>query len=102
MNLKSQKFGLGIFLGRLDCTPLILYKNWLIFGVLIYWHLLPTVRNGFAVLTKPAVFTLIVFFIWLLFRRFFPASTPRGKVRSRTAPELPSRSEIKTSPDVRF
>jgi len=76
--------GIGAFLGRLDCTPLVLYRNWLFFGVLIYWHLLPTVRNGLAVFVKPAMFTLIVIFVWLLIRRLWPAATPRT-VRDRKA-----------------
>jgi oligosaccharide repeat unit polymerase len=65
---------LGVFLGRLDSLPLFLYRNWLLFGVVAYWHLLPTVRNGFTVFLKPAVFTLIVVFIWLMMRKFVPRS----------------------------
>lgn len=83
--------GLGIFLGRLDCTPLFLYRNWLFFGVLIYWHLLPTVRNGFAVLVKPAIFTVILVFLWLLIRRFWPAANPRAVRNNTTVQSLGSK-----------
>lgn len=69
---------LGLFLGRLESMPLILQRNWLFFGVLMYWHLLPTVRNGFAVFLKPTVFILIAIIIWALVRRFFPRSAPRA------------------------
>ncbi len=68
---------LGSFLAKLDCLPLILYRNWLLFGVLMFWHLLPTVRNGFAVFVKPAAFTLIVLGIWILVRRVVPMATAR-------------------------
>lgn len=78
--------GLGAFLGRLDCTPMILSRPWLYFGVLIYWHLLPTVRNGFAVFIKPAIFTLILVFIWQLIRRAWPAAIPRAVREVKAAP----------------
>jgi oligosaccharide repeat unit polymerase len=75
-------FGLlGVFLGRLDSLPIFLYRNWLVFSVLVYWHLLPTVRNGFAVFSKPAVFTLIIVVTWLLVRRAFPTAGLRGRTK---------------------
>ena len=55
---------MGVFLGRIECIPLLLHRNWFLFASMIFWHLLPTVRNGLAVFTKPAVFTLIVLLIW--------------------------------------
>lgn len=70
---------LGVFLARLDSLPIFLYRNWLVFGVLIYWHLLPTVRNGFAVFSKPAVFTMIVIILWLWLRPFLPGAKRQGR-----------------------
>lgn len=72
--------GLGVLLGKVDCTPVVMSRKWLVFVATIYWHLLPTVRNDFSVFVKPAVFTLIVIFIWLVVRRFLPAATT-GRVR---------------------
>lgn len=77
--------GLGVFLGKLDCTPIILYRKWLVFGALIFWHLLPTVRNGLGMVTKAGVFILITVFIWLMVRRFLPINRLGGAVRARSA-----------------
>ncbi|MEO7387504.1 MAG: O-antigen polysaccharide polymerase Wzy [Gammaproteobacteria bacterium] len=68
---------LGALLCRLDCLPLILHRAWLAFGAVIFWHLLPTVRNGLAIFLKPAVFAIIVLLIWKLVRRFVPMAAPR-------------------------
>lgn len=82
---------LGAFFGRLDSIPLILHRNWLLFGVLMYWHLLPTVRNGLAVFLKPASFILIALLIWWLVRRFLGKSGSRG-APSRGAAATPAAS----------
>lgn len=83
--------GLGAFLGRMDCNPLFLYRNSLFFGALLYWHLLPTVRNGMAVFVKPAIFTLIVVFIWLQIRRFWPGETARTIRQHKPVPKPDSK-----------
>jgi membrane protein implicated in regulation of membrane protease activity len=70
---------LGAFLCSLELRSLVLDRQWLLFAVIAYWHLLPTVRNGFAVFTKPAVFTLMAVLLWLLFRRFVPRTSPRAE-----------------------
>ncbi len=75
---------LGVLLGRFDCVAVVYSERWLLFAAVIYWHLLPTVRNGLAIFLKPGVFTLIVLFAWKLVRRFVPLPLIAGGVRPRT------------------
>jgi hypothetical protein len=64
---------------------------------MLFWHLLPTVRNGLGIFIKPAVFTLIVLLLWKLARRFVPASTPRTVVSRVTTPTRAPAAEAKAA-----
>jgi oligosaccharide repeat unit polymerase len=78
---------LGLFLGSLDCKALLLNRNWLLFGALMFWSLVNTVRNDFGTFVKPAAFILIALGIWKFVRRFVPlgpfAYTPEPSVSRR-------------------
>ncbi|MBW7881854.1 MAG: O-antigen polysaccharide polymerase Wzy [Caldilineaceae bacterium] len=69
---------LGFFLGKFERVTLPLQPYWLLFAAVIYWHLLPTVRNDYSVFLKPAAFTLIILGIWKLVGRII------GSTRSTT------------------
>ncbi|MEZ5565058.1 MAG: hypothetical protein R3F24_05860 [Gammaproteobacteria bacterium] len=77
---------LGVLLGRWACnnTP---SAYWLVFAVVIYWHLLPTVRNDFSVFLKPAAFALIILAIWKLVGRFV-GSAPAEFSSTPVYPEI--------------
>jgi oligosaccharide repeat unit polymerase len=92
---------IGLFLGKFDCLPLVFQRGWLMFGAVIYWHLLPTVRNGFGIFLKPAVFTLIVLLIWRLVRRFVPPRQQTGPpkpVATQKLPDSPPRTPDRADP----
>ncbi len=76
---------MGAFLGQFECVPLLLHRYWFLFASTIFWHVLPIVRNGLAVFTKPAVFTLIVLLIWKFVRPYVPISKPRQPKRRKSA-----------------
>ena len=92
---------IGVFLCRIDCLPIILHRNWLAFGATIFWHLLPSVRNGFGIFLKPAEFIVIALLIWMLVRRFVPrrqiAGTPK-LTASQKSPDSPPRTPDRADP----
>ena len=91
----------GLFLGKFDCLPMLFNRSWLMFGAAIYWHLLPTVRNGFGIFLKPAVFIVIVLLIWRLVRRFVPPRQNVGTPKpapSQQSPDSPPRPPDRADP----
>jgi hypothetical protein len=63
---------IGYGLGRLDATPLLLHPWILLLCSATGWAFLRTVRNTMENFTRPLVFSLVVFAIWLVISRFLP------------------------------
>lgn len=63
---------LGVFLARMERSPLLLEYPWLVFASLYYWFFLETVRNQFGDFTKPASFVASSVLIWILVRPLTP------------------------------
>jgi len=66
---------LGFYLGRLEVTNIMYHPNLIVFCSAMYWPFTRSVRNDIATFIKPAVFILIIIFVWRLIKNnFFSAS----------------------------